>query len=195
MSATKVTSGVIASGVIPDASGLDFISSVTASSSASIAFTSGISSTYSQYMFEVEAILPASDTNTMYCQMSTDGGSSYSAGSTYGYQFQWLHSSLSASNYIYSTGAAQLPFGRGNWGSGAAENCSGRIWICDPASSSLKTMIQIELGRCDNGGASFERNTGGGMFKTVAAVNAIKFYFASGNVASGTIRMYGLKSS
>jgi len=174
---------------------LTLISSVTASSSASIAFTSGISSTYDKYMFEVEAILPATDSTTMYCQMSTDGGSSYSAGTTYGYQFQWLHSSQASSNYINSTGAAQLTFGRGNWGSGAAENCSGRIWICDPASSSLKTMINIELGRCDNGGSSYERNTGAGMFKTVATVNAIKFYFASGNVASGTIRMYGLNKS
>ena len=174
---------------------LTLISSVTASSSASIAFTSGISSTYSQYMFEVEAILPATDSTTMYCQMSTDGGSSYSAGTTYGYQFQWLHSSQASSNYIYSTGATQLTFGRANWGSGSAENCSGRIWICDPASSSLKTMINIELGRCDNGGSSYERNTGAGMFKTVAAVNAIKFYFASGNVASGTIRMFGLNKT
>ena len=53
------------------------ISTATASSSASIEFTSGIDSTYDIYQFEFVNIHPSSDAAEFEFQGSTDGGSNY----------------------------------------------------------------------------------------------------------------------
>ena len=54
-----------------------FISSATASSSASIEFTSGIDSTYKEYKFFFINMHPATDQANFTFQVSTDGGSNY----------------------------------------------------------------------------------------------------------------------
>ena len=53
------------------------ISSSTASSSATVSFTSGIDSTYKEYIFLFNNIHPATDGANIQFQGSTDGGSSY----------------------------------------------------------------------------------------------------------------------
>ena len=56
---------------------LKLLSSQTASNSASVSFTSGIDSTYNEYVFYFVDINPATDTQKLTFQTSTDGGSSY----------------------------------------------------------------------------------------------------------------------
>src|SRR6056300_919074 len=61
---------------------LVLISEQTASSSASVSFTSGIDSTYPIYKFEFINIHPATDGSLFRFNMSTDGGSSYNVTKT-----------------------------------------------------------------------------------------------------------------
>src|SRR5210317_2422521 len=56
---------------------LKFISKQTASSSASISFTSGIDSTYKEYVFYLVNIHPQTDQVDTQFQASTDGGLNY----------------------------------------------------------------------------------------------------------------------
>ena len=56
---------------------LIFISKQTASSSASVSFTSGIDSTYKEYIFYFNNIHPQNGSNHLTFQCSTDGGSNY----------------------------------------------------------------------------------------------------------------------
>jgi hypothetical protein len=53
------------------------LSTQTASASASISFTTGIDSTYKEYMFIHNNIHPSVDNSNFSFQGSTDGGSSY----------------------------------------------------------------------------------------------------------------------
>ena len=53
------------------------ISTQTADDSASISFTSGIDSTYKEYIFKCYNLNPATDAQSFTFQASTDGGSSY----------------------------------------------------------------------------------------------------------------------
>jgi hypothetical protein len=53
------------------------LSTQTASASASISFTTGIDSTYKEYMFIFNNIHPATDDVDFTFNMSTDGGSTY----------------------------------------------------------------------------------------------------------------------
>ena len=53
--------------------GMNFISSATASSSSSVSFTSGIDSTYSEYIFHFVNIRPATDSAFFTFQVSSNG--------------------------------------------------------------------------------------------------------------------------
>ena len=55
---------------------LVFISKQTASSSASVSFTSGIDSTYKEYIFYFNNIHPQSDNQELFFNFSTDGAKS-----------------------------------------------------------------------------------------------------------------------
>ena len=79
-------SGIIAQNTL-DNSGLikapagggawNFISKQTASSDSTISFTSGIDSTYKEYLFTFKNIHPATDIAHFQFNMSTDSGSNY----------------------------------------------------------------------------------------------------------------------
>ena len=60
---------------------LNLISTQTASSSATIDFTSGIDSTYKEYIFKFVSIHPATD-NVNFTVNFRDGGSSFDASKT-----------------------------------------------------------------------------------------------------------------
>jgi hypothetical protein len=60
-----------------NAGGLVLLSTQTASASASISFTTGIDSTYKEYMFIFNNITHQTDICYFNFQGSTDGGSSY----------------------------------------------------------------------------------------------------------------------
>jgi hypothetical protein len=61
---------------------LKLLSTQTASSSASISFTSGIDSTYDIYKFEFINCHPATDDVNFQFNLSTDGGSNYNVTKT-----------------------------------------------------------------------------------------------------------------
>jgi hypothetical protein len=61
---------------------LVLLSTQTASASASISFTTGIDSTYDEYIFKFINIHPATDSVNFTFNLSTDGGSSYNVTKT-----------------------------------------------------------------------------------------------------------------
>ena len=66
---------------------LVLIQSQTASSSATLDFTTGINSTYDHYIFDIFYVLPAINLSVPYVRYSTDGGSTWDSGaSAYGYE-------------------------------------------------------------------------------------------------------------
>ena len=58
------------------------LSTVTASSSATISFTSGIDDTYNVYCFKMINIHPETDNKTFSFNFSSDGGSNYNVTKT-----------------------------------------------------------------------------------------------------------------
>ena len=61
---------------------LNLISTQTASSSSTISFTSGIDSTYKEYIFKFYDIHPQTDDKHFHFNMSIDGGSNYNVTKT-----------------------------------------------------------------------------------------------------------------
>jgi hypothetical protein len=88
---------------------LVLLSTQTASASANISFTTGLDSTYDEYIFKFIDIHPANDDNEFLFNMSTDGGSNYNVTktSTSFYSFNNEADTVTALQYNTNSDLAQ----------------------------------------------------------------------------------------
>ena len=173
------------------------ISSVTASSSASVSFTSGIDSTYKEYIFFFNNLHPASNSNLQF-QTSTNGGSSYgvTATTTFFYAshqendgeaivtYNANRDHAQATDFIYLTGDNME-------GTAADASVSGFLHLFEPSST---TFVKHYISNTDHvaDGPYQQNNYSAGYFNTTTAINAIQFKLTTGNIDSGTVTMYGV---
>ena len=175
--------------------GLNLISTQTASSSSTLSFTSGIDSTYKEYIFKFINIHPASDANLTF-NASTDSGSNYNVTATTTYFNAYHLESGSESGLAYSvnndhaqdTGFKKLTV---STGSGDDESCSGYLHLFQPSSTTFVKhyLGQISSYQSDNY-AQFEHFSG--YYNSTSAIDAIQFKMSSGNIDAGTISLYGV---
>ena len=173
------------------------LSTTTASSSASIEFTSGIDSTYDVYQFEFINCHPATDNVKFEMNLSIDGGSNYNVTKTTT-MFQAFHSEADASNLSYegdhdlaqSTSNQRITFDLGN---GSDENFSGNMFLFSPSSTTYVKHF-ISTGNTYKSSDRSQNTYMAGYGNTTSAVNAIKFVMSSGNIDAGTIKMYGISA-
>jgi len=177
---------------------LEFISEATASASASIEFTSGIDSTYDIYKFEFIDIHPATNDVNFQFNMSTDGGSNYNVAKTTTF-FRGYHTEAGSGTLEYDTGrdAAQST---GNVsitreiGNLNDESTAGNLFLFNPSSTTFVKHYISRFQDYSHADASVDSYSAG-YGNTTSAVDAIRFTFSSGNIDSGTIKLYGIKDS
>jgi len=207
------TGGVILPAAINDASvasltelenvaaggAMNLISEQTASASASISFTTGIDSTYPIYKFEFINILPQNDQVEFSFNFSTDGGSNYNVTKTSTYiEVYHLENDgdagigySSSHDLAQSTAFQKLNSNQGNL---SDESASGYLQIFNPSSttfvkhylSNMSSVYYLEY---------LGQDLSAGYGNTTSAVDAIQFKFSSGNIDSGTIKLYGISGS
>ena len=175
---------------------LTLISTQTASSSATLDFTSGIDSTYKEYIFKFYNMHPA--TNNVKWTFQSDTGTNTSYGQTItSTDFISQHSEDdSATELGYASandqaqGTAFQPIGQ-LIGNGNDECVSGTLHIFDPSNATFVKhfMANTNVYRQDN--YSREHFTAG-YFNTTTALTRFRFKFSSGNIDSGIIKMYGV---
>lgn len=167
----------------------EYVSSATASASATLDFT-GLAAGY-DYIWVLDAILPATDDVQLYIRTSTNNGSSYDAGaSDYEYGGARFRTGTTAQS---STGDTNIVCAD-NIGNGAQEGLSGTITIYTPNASG-RSRIDWKLSWGEYSGNQTEHSIGGGSRISTTAINAVRFLMSSGNITSGTIRMYRRKTS
>ena len=194
---TLIDNGALDSGV---ATGdLILLSTQTASSSSSIAFTSGIDSTYDSYVFKYINIHPASVAQLQF-NMSTDGGSSYNVTKTSTAFNPYHNESDDTPGVIYRT-AWDLAESTSDQimaqevGNGNDECASGFLQIFRPSSTTFvkhfigTTQYYQTFGQTGSFGVHYA-----GYGNTTSAVDAIIFKMSTGNIDAGTFKMYGVKS-
>ncbi len=171
------------------------IASTTASSSASVSFTSGIDSTYKEYIFIFNRIHPSAYASLQF-QTSTNGGSSYGVTVT-STVIQTTHDeSGSSSSLAYETGldlAQSTNFQ--NLGNGEANDndaaSSGILRLFEPSSTTFVKHFMGTYSTFDTSPTLIVERVAG-YFNTTSAINAIQFKMTSGTIDSGTITMYGV---
>jgi hypothetical protein len=173
---------------------LVLIQSQTASGSATLDFTSGISSTYLHYLFFLQNVKPVNANAGLYMRFSTDGGINYQT-TNYTYNNQAQNSNgTDVSGYSAGSGiTSAIVFGDQISNNAGEGGINGIIQIFDPAGSNQKFA-------CGNGGylraASLNTSCSmAGLWSSTTAVNAVRFLMGSGNIASGTISFFGVKKS
>ena len=188
------------SGTLSNVSGFGtaqvLISSQTASNSASISFTSGIDSTYKEYVFEFIDVNPATDGAHFQFQTSTDGGSSYGVTTTTTYFDVYHNENDAATDLAYrtsndlaqSTSYQNLMDYLGN---GADECGVGELHLFNPSSTTYVKNFYARTSNYRSSDVAYGTFPAG-YFNTTTALNAINFKMSSGNF-DGTIKMYGIK--
>ena len=203
------TSGVFTSSAITNASvtgitvlanapadGITLISSQTASNSASLSFTSGLTSTYKAYKFVFVNINPATDEAAFSFNMSTDGGSNYNVTKTTTV-FETYHDEADTNTSLsYKTNfdlAQSTDFQRiaMEIGNGADESASGSLIIFNPSSTVYVKHFIASSNIYQVNNYSFNYYTAG-YGNTTSAVNAVRFQMSTGNF-DGVIYLYGIK--
>ena len=178
------------------------ISEATASSSASIEFTSGIDSTYDVYKFEFINIHPSTDNVSFQFNLSTDSGSNYNVTKTTTFFDAGQNEAGTDTPFGYAAGrdlaqstSDQVIMGNGaNLGADNDQSSSGIIHLFNP-SSSIYVKHFIGVAHSIEYRDYAWRSTFAGYGNTTSAVDAIKFVMSSGNIDAGTIKMYGIKGS
>ena len=167
------------------------IATATASDSAALEFTTGIDATYTTYLFSLNDIQPASAV-ALHIRFYVGG----SLDSSSNYDYVCRAASTDGSLYLNSgQTSAMININYSAMDTDTEDTQFSNVWLSNPAStvSYQKIMWQNHNITSNIGYAEF----GCGTLRTSAttATTGIKFYGASGNITSGTIRMYGLKSS
>ncbi len=158
------------------------VTSATASTSASIIFT-GLTA-YNEYMFQFETLLPSTTSDFWNAEFSIDNGSTYLASGLYGGTI-----STSTNKAMYNVGVL---------------NMTSTATVVVTAGRELFGFLT--LNRADNANAynKFEWLTayrssvptdtfgiGTGLSTSGSDIDAVKFTMSAGNIASGTVRVYG----
>ena len=173
------------------------ISSQTASGSASISFTSGIDSTYPIYRFEFINMHPSNNAVNFQFNMSTDGGSNYNVTKTTTFIDVYHYENDSSNALYYATGADLAQSTSDQYliwtlGNVSDESASGSLTLFNPSSTTYVKHF-ISNFNC-NGFNDYSANDYvAGYGNTTSPINSIIFRMTSGNIDSGTIKLYGIK--
>jgi len=156
------------------------ISSQTASSSATIDFTSV--SGYNSYMLVMERIQPATTTVQLRMQTSADGGATWQTTGYVGNNVGFTHSAGLGANTAVTTYVPLSAYNVYTGGAGISGNVN--IYV-ETSATSIQSYTTGTYSTAD-----VSMNWSGSRRSDVT--NAIRLFFGSGNISTGKFSLYGL---
>ena len=172
------------------------LSTQTASNSSTISFTSGIDSTYDEYIFKFYNIHPGTDGARFTFQGDTGTNTNYNQTITSSFFYAQQGESDdpllaygSGQDQAQATGFQDLSLGIDSDGNDS--NCSGYLHIFNPSSSTFVKHFIGDTQIVGNGYYSYG-NYSAGYFNTTTAITRFQFKMSSGNIDAGTITLYGI---
>jgi len=174
---------------------LTLLTTATASSSATLDFTSSINSTYNSYVFKFIDIHPQTNAEQFTVNFR-DGGSNYDATKTTTHFAASHAEDNSEAQIAYDTGRdlAQATGAQNisnEVGNGNDECGVGTLHLFDPSST---TFVKHFICTTNFYHASdlVLNNFIAGYCNVTAAIDGVQFAFTNGNIDAGTIKMYGV---
>ena len=177
--------------------GMTLIQEQTASSSATISFTSGIDSTYDEYVFKFINIHPSAD-DAEFRVGFRDGGTDYDAVKTSSAIEVYHHETSGTAALAYSTGgdlAQSTDFQMLSAANGIGNNndqCfSGYLHLYNPSSTTFVKHF-IATSQYSHFEDYSSNDYVAGYINTTTAIDGVQFKMHSGNIDSGVIKLYGI---
>jgi len=169
----------------------------TASSSATLSFTSGIDSTYDEYMFRFYDLHPSNvDVDGIGFQANAVGGSGYNETITSTY-FRSTHDEDGSSGAIAYQASQDQAQGTGfqnigqNVGTDNDQTCAGFLHIFNPSDTTFVTHFIARTNNYHQDDKSRDVYVAG-YFNTTSALDEFQFKFSVGNIDVGVIKLYGI---
>lgn len=203
----KITAGTLAylgpgtAGHVLTSTGTDIVysavnqqllaSSGAVSGAATIDFTSGFSSDFDTYIFQMFGVYPSTDTASIRCVISENAGSSY-------HSTNYVNSGLSATTpstiaVLTGSGISQAFFQlTEQMDNVAASSMSGTLTLL---AATTKASVSSQSSGLYYDAASAVANFQSGYRATTARVNGVRFLASSGNINATKILMYGVKNT
>jgi hypothetical protein len=173
---------------------LTLLSTVTASSSATVDIETTFSSTYDTYMLVVNGLKPSNTGQTPICRLKIGG--SYITSSTYRYWFFNPLTDAATVSQSNNNAGAEIYLASAISNDASTPGASFVINIHNPTpTGSTKTIYwKGAVGVYDNSSA-FQNTDGFAGNSTAGALTGVRIYFPAGTVLSGVFRLYGLANS
>jgi len=178
---------------------LTLISTASPSGSANVSFTSGIDSTYDEYVFYYVNIHPSANNASFTFNGSSDSGSNYNVTKTTTVFNAQHQESGAGSALAYDSGrdlAQSTGFQILNYTLDGASNdgcASGCLHLFAPSSTTYVKNFYCKSNYMyyDVSSTYCISTYVAGYFNTTSAVDAIRFQMNSGNLDAGTIHLFG----
>ena len=194
---TSNGSGVLSSVNSGFGSSQVLISSQTADDAASLSFTSGIDSTYDEYIFEFYTVRGSIDQKDLGFQVNASGETGYNETITSTFFYAEHSESGSGGALSYSAGQDQAQ-GTGfqsvgaGVGSSADECLAGELHIFNPSSTTyVKNFYGVT--QFYHGSNYSQQDFSAGYINITSAITQVQFKFHDGNIADGTFKLWGVK--
>lgn len=189
-----INNGALDSGV--STGSLTLISTATASSSAAVNITSGITSSYDTYIIEFTNVHPSGNSVEMDFNMSTDGGSNFNVAKTTTAGYSYNDEAGTSTEYGHNTSKTKSnetgnQFLLGALGNDNDQSASGYLILYEPSSTTMVKHFVTRISYSHRADYTQEYWIAG-YGNTTSAVNAVGFAMSSGNIDSGTFKLYGV---
>ncbi len=187
-SAGDLALGTVVTAGVANSLGRKLLQTKTAAGDSTLDFASWYNSAYDVFEIEIAYLIPGTDAQTLQIRCSVDGGLNYDSGANYSYNLLAFRPAGSGGNGNSGQTKIDLIIAQkttSGW------SLSGLIRLVNPASATLfKQFEVINVSGIDGTGRICIM--GQGVYEVATAVNGIRFLFASGTLASGVIRIYGV---
>jgi hypothetical protein len=174
------------------------LNTITATSDAAISFTSGITSTYGEYIFRFYNLNPETNGDEFAFQVNATDGADYNDSEITSTQFRAEQNQTGADrDFAYLTANDQAngtAFQRlcHSVGSGADESLAGELHLFNPASTTYVKHFYARVTIYHGSDYASEFFTGG-YINDATAIDDIQFKFEGGDF-DGKIKMWGVKN-
>lgn len=165
------------------------LATATASNSPTVDFNGVITSTYDEYVLKFYDVVPQTDITELRVRTSSDNGVNFDS-ATNNYRYSTRIERETTTN-LTGGGDTSLKLCE-NAGNAATESLSGSITFYTPSNTNYAKHFEWKVQQKSNNATSYY-NYGGGIRDNSALVNAIRLFMSSGNISSGTFKLYGIK--
>ena len=168
---------------------MELLSTTTISDDATVDITTGLGSGYDTHIFQFHNFHTAGNNRDMEIRVFVSG-SIVDSGTDY-QRSRRLSEGGSSSHDDKDDDMHTLKV-KGETGNDTGEAVNGYLYMFNALSSTMMTHFHWQMGHIMHNSV-YQNTKGVGSYKVATALTGIRFYLSSGNITSGTIKMYGLK--